>query len=58
VLGVYKMLDLTVMAHASGSSISSGLLGGTLVEITNLYLDGVLQIQHSPQISCRPYWQW
>ena len=48
VLGVYKMLDLTVMAHANGSSISSGLLGGTLVEITNLYLDGVLQIQHSP----------
>jgi len=30
VLGVYKMLDLTVMAHASGSSISSGLLGGPL----------------------------
>ena len=47
-LGVYKMLDLTVMAHANGSSISSGLLEGTLVEITNLYLDGVLQIQHSP----------
>jgi len=36
------------MAHANGSSISSGLLEGTLVEITNLYLDGVLQIQHSP----------
>jgi hypothetical protein len=42
------MLDLTVMAHANGSSISSGLLEGTLVEITNLYLYGVPQLQHLP----------
>ena len=43
---VYKVLDLKLLAHEDGTSWSSGLSAGTFVEIKNLYLDGVLHLQH------------
>jgi hypothetical protein len=40
------MLNLTVLAHENGSLELKWALAWTFVEITNLYFDGVLQLQH------------
>jgi hypothetical protein len=53
---VYQLLDLKLLAHEDGTSRSSGLSAGIFVEIKNLYLDGVLHLQHviSGFVACFP----
>jgi hypothetical protein len=42
------MLDLKVLAQEDGNLEVRWALGGNLCRETNLYLDGVLHLQHTP----------
>jgi len=53
---VYKMFDLKLLAHEDGNLAVKWTLGENLFRDKNLYLDGVLHLQHviSGFVACFP----
>ena len=53
---VYMMLDLQALAHEDGNLAVKWTLGENLFRDKNLYLDGVLHLQHviSGFVACFP----